>query len=162
MDWPLVGLDSGGGKGGGEELVGIKEIIPPPPFYSSVRRTILFRIKHQNFVGTVQFFKIDRQTPPPPPLEQEWARPFGMGRTDKPLLAVSIASKLLLQHDDSAIPGTMRTILTIVSIIQFGALSFCCQQIPSSLDNPLARNYSYLKLQQVAATILPSCTFTID
>ena len=134
------------------------------PFYSSPRRTILFRIKHQNFVGTTQFFKIDRHTPPPPPhpLEQEWARPFGMGRTDKPLLAVSIASKLLLQHDDSAIPGTMRTILTIVSIIQFAALSFCCQQIPSSLDNPLARNYSYLKLQQVAATILPSCTFTID
>ena len=63
MDWPLVGLDSGGGKGGGEELVGIKEIIPPPPFYSSVRRTILFRIKHQNFVGTLQFFEIDGQTP---------------------------------------------------------------------------------------------------
>ena len=51
------------GGGGGEELVGIKEIIPPSPFYSSPRRTILLRIKHQNFVGTgVQFFKIDRQT----------------------------------------------------------------------------------------------------
>ena len=49
--------------GKGEELVGIKEIIPPLPFYSSPCRTILFRIKHQNFVGTVQFFKIDRQTP---------------------------------------------------------------------------------------------------
>ena len=51
------------GDVGEEELVGIKEIIPPSPFYSSPRRTILLRIKHQNFVGTgVQFFKIDRQT----------------------------------------------------------------------------------------------------
>ena len=33
------------------------------PFYSSPRRTILFRIKHQNFVGTLQFFEIDGQTP---------------------------------------------------------------------------------------------------
>ena len=47
---------------------------------------------------------------PPSSSGQEWERPFGMGGTDKPLLAVSIASKLLLQqHDDSAIPGTMRT-----------------------------------------------------
>ena len=75
----------------------------------------LFRIKHQNFVGTLQFFKIDRQTP----LSLLWARPFGMGRTDKPLLAVSIASKVLLQQrHDSAIPMLL-TILTIVSIIQF-------------------------------------------
>ena len=126
------------------------------PFSSGLNiRTLLALSNSSRLIG--------RPPPPPPPsLEQEWARPFGMGRTDKPLLAVSIASKLLLQHDDSAIPGTMRTILTIVSIIQFAALSFCCQQIPSSLDNPLARNYSYLKLQQVAATILPSCTFTID
>ena len=47
----------------GEELVGIKEIIPPSSFTRPSRRTILFRIKHQNFAGTLQFFKIDREPP---------------------------------------------------------------------------------------------------
>ena len=86
--------------------------------------------------------------------EEEWARPFGMGRTDKPLLAVSIASKLLLQHDDSAIPCTMGAPPTILGIIQFGRLSLSCQQIPSSSDNPPGRNYSYLKTQQVVAVTI--------
>ena len=132
-------------NGGGEELVGIKEIIPPPPFTPGPQRTILFRIKHQNFVGTIQFFKIDRETPPTPPsLGQEWERPFGMGGTDKPLLAVSIASKVLLQHDDSAIPGTMRTTRphNWEQLISW----LLCLKVPPLLgQNPLSRNYSYLQ-----------------
>ena len=118
-----------------------------------LQRTILFRIKHQNFVGSVSNSSrlIGRPALSP---EEEWARPFGMGRTDKPLLAVSIASKLLLQHDDSAIPCTMGAPPTILGIIQFGRLSLSCQQIPSSSDNPPGRNYSYLKTQQVVAVTI--------
>ena len=75
-----------------------------------------------------------------------------MGRTDKPLLAVSIASKVLLQHrHDSAIPMLL-TILTIVSIIQFVFLLPTTNSLLRQ-QSPVSRNYSYLKLQQVAATI---------
>ena len=158
MDWPLVGLDSGVEKE--KNLLASKRssLLSPftqalaGPFSSGLNiRTLLALSNSSRLIGR-----------PPSSLELEWARPFGMGGTDKPLLAVSIASKLLLHHHHSAIPGTMLTILTIVSIIQFAALCLCCQQIPSSSDNPLNSNYSYFKFQQVAATILPSCTFPIE
>ena len=148
-DWPLVGLETLEKK----NLLASKRSSLLLPFTPALAGPFSWGLNIRTLLAPVSNSSrlIGRPALSP---EEEWARPFGMGRTDKPLLAVSIASKLLLQHDDSAIPCTMGAPPTILGIIQFGRLSLSCQQIPSSSDNPPGRNYSYLKTQQVVAVTI--------
>ena len=137
-DWPLVGLETLEKK----NLLASKRSSLLLPFTPALAGPFSWGLNIRTLLAPVSNSSrlIGRPALSP---EEEWARPFGMGRTDKPLLAVSIASKVLLQHNDSAIAGTMRT-----------TLAHNCEHNPSWLLPLLATNSLLSETIPRAAIIL--------